>query len=397
MKLLQLALKNIAGSAFRSWVVVLCAFLVASFALGTTLIVRGAEDSLYLVTRRLGADIVVVPEGTETKIESALLMGTTTRVWMPADRLGQISAVPGVQAVSPQLYLSTLIDAACCSVSDMFMVAYDPETDFTIEPWLKDKVGEGLKLGEAVGGQYIFVPEGEQNIRLYGYFITLKANLEPTGTGLDQSMFLTFDTAHDIARISQTMAEKPLEVPEGQISAVMVRLEPGADPEGTALEIMHRVPGVTPITSPNLFRSYRQQMAGLRFGVVTTMGLTLTLSVLLIGLVFSMAANERRRELGVLRAMGATAFFVFRSVVVEAGLLALGGGLAGIALTVLVTHLFRQLIVVSLGVAFALPAPLSLAGEVAVGLVVALGTITLAALLPAWQISRQDPALAMRE
>ena len=397
MKLLQLALKNIAGSAFRSWVVALSAFLVASFALGTALIVHGAEDSLHLVTSRLGADIVVIPEGTETKIESALLMGTTTRAWMPIDRLEQVADVPGVQAVSPQLYLSTLINAACCSVSDMFMVAYDPQTDFTIEPWLKSKLGEGLKLGEAVGGQYLFVPEGEQNIRLYGYFITLKANLEPTGTGLDQSMFLTFDTARDIARISQTMAEEPLEVPEGQISAVMVRLEPGVEPEGAAVEIMHRVQGVTPITSPNLFRSYRQEMTGLRLGVVATMGLTLTLSVLLIGLVFSMAANERRRELGVLRAMGATGFFVFRSVLVEAGLLALGGGLAGIALTMLITYLFRQAIVVSLGLPFLLPSPLSLAGEVAIGLGVALGSITLAALLPAWRISRQDPAIAMRE
>ncbi len=397
MKLFQLALNNIAGSAFRSWVVALSAFLVASFALGTALIVYGAEDSLHLVTSRLGADILVIPEGTAARVESALLMGATTRTWMPIDRLEQVGAVPGVQAVSPQLYLSTLIDAACCSVSDMFMVAYDPLTDFTIEPWLKSRLGEGLKLGEAVGGQYVFVPEGEQNIRLYGYFITLKANLEPTGTGLDQSMFLTFDTARDIARISQTMAKEPLEIPEGQISAVMVRLEPGADPESTALEIMHRVPGVTPITSPNLFRSYRQQMAGLRLGVVATMGLTLTLSVLLIGLVFSMAANERRRELGVLRAMGATDFFVFRSVLVEAGLLALGGGLAGIALTMLVTYLFRQVIVASLGVPFLLPSPLSLAGEVAIGLGVALGSITLAALLPAWRISRQDPAIAMRE
>jgi putative ABC transport system permease protein len=89
----------------------------------------------------------------------------------------------------------------------MFLIAYDPQTDFTISPWLKETVGETLKLGEAVGGTYVFVPEGEQNIKLYGYFITLKANMEPTGTGLDQSMFLTFETARDIARISQTMAK----------------------------------------------------------------------------------------------------------------------------------------------------------------------------------------------
>jgi len=79
----------------------------------------------------------------------------------------------------------------------LFGVEYVPgglraETDFTITPWLEKTLGHDIGLGEAVGGTHVFVPEGEQNIRLYGYFVTLKANMEPTGTGLDQSMFLTF-------------------------------------------------------------------------------------------------------------------------------------------------------------------------------------------------------------
>jgi hypothetical protein len=76
----------------------------------------------------------------------------------------------------------------------MFMVAFDPKTDFTIEPWLKQKLGHELRLGEAVGGSYVFTPEGEENIKLFGYFLSLKGNLAPTGTGLDQTMFLTFET-----------------------------------------------------------------------------------------------------------------------------------------------------------------------------------------------------------
>jgi putative ABC transport system permease protein len=397
MNLIQLARRNIAGNAFRSWVVALCALLVASFALGTTLILRGAENSLQLAIERLGADIVVVPEGTETRVESALLMGTTTRVWMPEDTVARVAAVPGVAAVSPQVYLSTLVDAACCSVSDMFLIAYEPETDFTIQPWLIKTIGHGLSLGEVVGGTYVFVPEGEQNIQLYGYFVTLKANMEPTGTAMDQSMFLTLETARDMARISQTMAVQPLEIPEGEISSVMVRLEPGADPEETALEIMHQVPGVTPIASSNLFRAYRQQMSSLRTTVMAMMGLTLALSVAMIALVFTMAANERRRELGVLRAMGATRTFVLRSLLTEASLLALAGGLAGIGLVVLATYLFRNLIMHTLDLPILLPAPGSLLIQVAAGLALALVSITLAAMLPAYRISHMDPANAMRE
>jgi putative ABC transport system permease protein len=397
VRLLQLARRNIRGNAFRSWVVALCACLVAGLALGTALILRGAESSLRLANQRLGADIVVVPEGAVEKVEGALLMGHTTRVWMPAENLDKVAAVPGVQAASPQIYLSTLLNASCCSVPNMFLVAYDPATDFTLEPWLRDTIGQGLKLGEVVGGTYVFTPEGEQNIQIYGYFVTLKANLEPTGSGIDQAMFLTMETARDIARVSVTMAVEPLEIPRDSISAVMVRVEPGADPQAVAVEIMHRVPGVTPIASANLFQTYRHQLGALRTGIIVSLGLTMGLSTVLIGLVFSMAANERRRELGVLRAMGASRSFVFRTLLTEAGMLALAGALSGLALTVLVLYLFHTLIVVSLGLPFLLPSLPSLALQVAAGVGVALAVITLAALLPALRISHLDPSVAMRE
>ena len=397
MNLIRLARRNITGSSFRSWAVFLCALLVAGFALGTALILRGAEASLRLANRRLGADIVVVPEGAVEAVEGALLMGHTTRVWMPRDTLAQVAAVPGVARVSPQIYLSTLENASCCSVPNMFLVAYDPATDFTVEPWLQETIGAGLQLGEVVGGSFVFVPPGEQNITIYGYMVTLKANLEPTGTGLDQTMFLTMETAQDVALKSVTMAEKPLELPGDSISAVMVQAETGEDLEALAVKIMRTVPGVTPVASPDLFQAYRRQMLTLRSAVLATLGIALGLSVALLGLVFAMAANERRRELGVLRALGATRSFVFQSLLLEAGLLAVGGAATGIGLTVAVVFLFRRLLVLSLGFPFLLPALPTLLLEILAGLGVALAVITLAALLPALRISRQDPAVAMRE
>jgi putative ABC transport system permease protein len=210
-------------------------------------------------------------------------------------------------------------------------------------------------------------------------------------------MFLTKETAQDVARVSLTMAEKPLLVPENQVSAVLVRLQPGADPEAAAVEIMRSVPGVTPVVSGNLFQSQRKQLNALRGGIVATLALTLGLSIILIGLVFSMAANERRRELGVLRAMGANRLFVFRTLLAEAGLIAVVGALTGIGLTVLILYLFRTLLVVTLGLPMLLPSAPSLLLQVLAGLGVALVVITLAALLPAIRISRLDPAIAMRE
>jgi putative ABC transport system permease protein len=397
MSAFQLALKNISGNAFRNGVVSLCALLLAAFTLFTTLVMRGAETSLRLTIDRLGADIIVVPEGSEAKIESALLMGIPARFWMHEGNLNKLAAIDGVEVASPQLYLATLTGAECCSVSDMFMIAYDPGSDFTVQPWLKGELVNGLRLGEAVGGSYISATEGEQNIKLYGYLVTLKENLEPTGTGLDQTMFLTFDTAYDIASKSQTQAESVLVIPPNSISAALIKVKPGSDPHDVAIRIMQNVPNVTPIESSNLFQSYRKQMTGLLRSILVILSVTWGLSVVLIGLVFSMAANERRKELGVLRALGATRRFVFQSLLAEATILALFGGATGLAVAGLAIFLFRNLIMVSLDIPFLLPSPGSLLLQIAAGLLLALFSVNLAALFPAYKISRQDPAIAMRE
>lgn len=397
MNLFELAWKNLAGNTFRSSVVAICALLVAAFALFATLVLRGAATSLELASDRLGADIVVVPEGAEAKMEGALMMGVPAQFWMPKANVAKLATIPGVEAVSPQVYLATLTGAACCSVSDMFMIAYDPHSDFTIRPWLRQELSDGLRLGEVVGGAHISATEGKRGIRVYNYLVSLKTNIEPTGTGLDQSLFFTVDTARDIARISQTQAEKPLTLPADQVSAVLVKLKPGSDPHLTAIQILRSVPDVVPIESANLFQSSRKQLTSLLSTVVLMLGLTWVLSVAFIGLVFSMAANERRRELGVLRAIGATRWFIFESLLAEAGLLAFCGGAVGIFLAVLAVYLFRQLIMVSLGLPFLLPSPGSLALQIGVGLCLALVSVFLAALFPALKISRQDPAIAMRE
>lgn len=397
MTLLYLAFKDISRNAFRSWVIFLCALLVAGLALGTLLITRGAQDSLRLALGRLGADIIVVPEGSETEVETALLMGTPTDRWMPSDKTGEIGQVDGVARVSPQIYLASLENAACCSVNNMFMVAFDPETDFTIQPWIDENLGGILDLGEVIGGTFVFVPEGQENIILYNYVLTLRANIEPTGTNLDQSMFLTLETAKDMARMSEDRAEEPLVVPEDQVSAVLVKVEEGADPEEVAVQILRDVPGVTPVASPAMFTTFRSQMQAVLSSMVLALGLTLGLSLVLIALVFSMATHERRREIGVLRAVGATRGTVVRSLLMQAVILTAAGALVGALIAAFGIYLFHDLIMVRAGFPFLFPSPGNLLGLVGAGLALALIGVTIAVSVPAIRISFQEPAQAMRE
>lgn len=397
MSLFGLSIRSIKGNGLRSLVIFLCVLGITSFFVATTLIVRGAQNSLQQGLQRLGADILVVPEGAQEKVETALLMGKPTNVWMSTDFIQKVQNERGVASVSPQIYLQSLYGAACCSVSEMFLVVYDPATDFTITPWLERNLGRPLAKSEVIGGSYIFVPPGENDIKLYGYGLTLKGNLEPTGTGLDQTMFMTVETAQAIAVSSVTTAEQPLVIPPGKISSIMVKVSPGYDPHKVALQMLLDINGVVPIESPNLFGTFREQMLGLLWGFIALLSLAWILSVVLIGLVFSMAANERRREMAVLRALGATRFYILRVMLSESSLLAIGGGLLGIILASLGIYMFKDYIAGSLNMPFLFPSFASFMTLFLIGLVLSIATVLLAVLSPALKISRQEPAIAMRE
>jgi len=397
MNILRLALKNIADNAFRSWIVAICAALVACCVIGATLIVQGSENSLQKVFERLGADILVIPEGNQSDVEHALLMGVPVTVWMPRSVISEIAALPGVSAVSPQLFLSTMRGASCCSVSDMFMIAYDPETDFTVHPWLEQKLERELSLGEAIGGIYVTVSEGRDNILIYGYEIELVGNLEPTGSGLDQSMFFTYETALEIARLSPMQAERELVISPHSVSAALVRIEANADPLRVVLQIENAVPGVVAIENTQLFRTQRERILGLTSSATVLSIITWIMCIILIGLVTSLAITQRKREIGVLRALGASRARVLLSLLSEGMILSLLGGAAGISLTTFTIYLFRDLIIHQMDMPFLFPTPLALF-LLSIGILAfTLISIILATLFPILHISHLEPGTTIKE
>ncbi|MBI2847972.1 MAG: FtsX-like permease family protein, partial [Chloroflexi bacterium] len=381
MNTIILALRNIRGNNFRSIVIFSCVAAVTLFSLSTTFIIRGAQGSLNAGIERLGADIIVAPAGSEQKVESVLLMSKPSKIWMPGDIVDQLADVRGVAAVSPQIFLSSLYDASCCEVSELFLVVFDPETDFTVTPWLQKKLGRDLVLGEVIGGSYVFTPPGDNYITLYGYDLMLAGNLAATGTGLDQTVFVPLETAQAMAAASATQAVTPLEIPPDSISAALVKVPPGVDRHLVAQRISTEVPGVVAIESPQLFGTFRQQMTGLLWGFLVVMAIIWVLSAVLLGLVFSMAANERRREVAVLRALGATRKFIFQSSLAEAVLLAFVAAVVGILLAAFLVFLFQRLISASIGMPFLFPSFVSLLILVVVGTAIAIAIVSLAGLV----------------
>ena len=397
MGLIGLALKNIRGNIFRSTAIFSAVLAISGLLLVVTLIIAGAQNSLNSGLQRLGADIIVVPAGTESQVENALLMGKPTNVWMPSTNLQAVANIPGVQSVSPQQYLGSLYGASCCSASEMFIVVFDPKTDLTISPWLEKNLGRPLEKREVIGGTFVFVTPGENFIKLYGYDLTLKGNLSPTGTGIDQTLFMTTDTARAVAQSSLTTAVQPLAFDPNQISTIMVKVSPNSDAHAVALQIMLNTKGMVAIESPNLFGAFRNQMNGLLWGFFAITIIVWAVAMVLIGILFSMAANERRRDMAVLRAVGATRSFILRSVLSEAIILALAGAVSGIVLATSGLYVLRNFIAGSMKLPFLFPSLSAFIGFFIAGVALAIATVMLAALMPAVRLSRQELAIAMRD
>ena len=398
MNLGRLVLRNILGSLYRSIAILVCAILVAGLSLSATLVVQGAQAGLKRNLSRMGADIIVIPWGTMSQdFDGAHLAGMMTERWMPRAYMERIMAVQGVEVVSPQLYLSTITDSPLSSLPEMYLIAYDPVTDFVLEPWLEhDPIG-ALRLGEAVGGVAVSDPDGDQKIQIYGYPIRLIRTLEETGGDADQSLFVSFDTAQAIMEEVQRQPKPAFEIAPESISSAMVKVRMGNNAHEVAVRMLEQVPGVVPIESTGFFQAQRAQVVGLLRTVLALAALTWFLATLFMGMVFSLAANERRREIGMLRALGATKTLVLRSLLLEGVTLAVTGGAAGIALIILLAGLFGEQIAHATSIQISLPAPLVLAGLAAAGLLLTVASVVLAAWLPASKLSKEEPALAMRE
>lgn len=118
---------------------------------------------------------------------------------------------------------------------------------------------------------------------------------------------------------------------------------------------------------------------------------------LLMGLVFFMMVNERRREIGTLRALGASSRFIFRLFLAESAILALGGGIVGVIVATMFVRFFGQFLTLTTEAPLLVPPLASLMGFVMACLGLALVVALPALVYPAIRASRIDPAEAMRE
>ena len=368
------------------------AFIAASLFSGHYLL-AGASDSVKSEIAKLGADLIVVPANYTADSEAVLLRGEPSTFFFDDSVVPRIRNVSGVGQVEPQIFIASLT-ASCCSLP-VQLIAIDPTQDFTIAPWLEQKREKPLGPDEIIVGSKI-VAGGGTNLVFFGHSFIVAGKLDPTGTGLDTSIFLRTDDAYKMANDSQLTSVRPLVLPQGVASAVLVRVNDAAEATNVSYRIVDQVPGTRVLTSSALVTTVSDQLAGIT-RILDLSALVATLvSLPLIALISLMVANERRREIGVLRALGATRSMIFRLILGESVIIAAIGGIIGIGASWIVLVMFQSYISVMTRIPLSIPAVSSLVSISVLTFIITVAVGGLAALYPAVRSALMEPYEAIR-
>ena len=391
----RLVARNLRNHPYRNVAMVLSFGIIAGTLFSALYLMDGSRQSLDNGLNRMGADIMVVPEKYAAASTSVILTGEPTTFFFNDTGFEKISHLQGVAKASPQIYVATLFGQACCS-GPVQIIAIDPERDFTIMSWLKENPGVTLGKDEIIVGSSISGEIGS-DLLFYGHTYHVVGRLARTGMGLDMAVFTRIEDAYTMADESGVKAVRKLTIPTGMFSVVLVKVNPGTSPAEVADEIRQQVPGTKTLTPNGLLNTISGQL-----GTITSLlygsAITVTIvSVPLMGCISAMVAHERRKEIAILRALGATKSFVIRMILAESFSLAIIGVFAGIGAAIVILIGFQDFIGFALKIPFFVPSFSAIVEDGGIALILSIVIGGISALYPAYLISHSEAYESIRK
>ncbi|HYJ43148.1 MAG TPA: ABC transporter permease [Xanthobacteraceae bacterium] len=410
--LIRLAAQNVGRRRLRAVFLSAAVMLGVGIAFASFVAGWALRDGMATSFSRMGADLVVVPRATLVNITSSLLTVQPTDETLPADLAQRIAAIHGVGQVAPQRIVPALVQGNAAN-----LIAFDPARDLSVLTWLVERQPgpvEGLIAGGGLAARL-----GE-SVSVCGMPMRIYGRLGKTGIGpFDDSYFLSFGALADMVSFCRTAGAprptaKPQDKPQDEppvpgmshagdvcspdlaldrVSAFLLQLSPGARVDEVKFALA-RLPDVKIVEGNTVITSSRQALSTLLIGIAAFTAFQLIALLILVSLLFSAIVQERYREVGLLRAMGAKPNQVMTIILTEAAIITGLGGIAGLGFGAAMLLLFARSLGFYfglLGVPFSWPplAVLQISAILAISFSAILGLV--GAFLPAWRARRMAP------
>ena len=351
-------IRNIRKRPYRSFCLMLAA-VIGSYALFVGLALKASlNNGIGRMQERMGADLMIVPESSEIKARNILLTGEPEFFYMDVSVAKAVADIEGVECATSQFYFTSL-SSDCCSTR-VQLIAFDPDTDFVINPWIDERVTSDVAGGSVIIGSEV-TPLSNGKVKFYGSEYTVAGKLGETATGLDHSVFMTRDTMHEILNDARDKGYQFLnpEDDSSWVSTVLIRVNGDADITEVEKEIYKNAEGIKFIETDKLISDVTVKLGSVENIINVTLTVLLVFSFLTMILFFSVIFHERKKEFAVLRILGTSSRRICLFSLTEGITIGAAGGIAGLILGILTVFPFNHYIENSLDVPYLMPSVLA--------------------------------------
>ncbi len=273
---------------------------------------------------------------------------------MDKSYIDQINDIDGIENISSQLYL-TSANASCCSVS-LQIIGFDPDSDFTVTPWIKKSTTKELKHLDVIVGSDLDIFVGE-TIKFFNIDCNVISKLDKTGTNLDTSVYTNNETIKTLIQssIDSGMNEFSDIDPEQIISCILIKTKTNSDNMSIANIIKNRLPDTKAYITKDMISDIAKNLSG-----TTNIISFLIIAIWLLGFIilfitFSINISERKKEFAIIQMAGASKIKMTKLIIIESLLLTISGSLLGLGIGLTCIIPFDQLIQTNIDIPFLLP------------------------------------------
>lgn len=400
MSFWRLAWRNLTQRKVRTGLTIL-SIAVAVAVLYTLLSFnKGYSASLKQQLQQMGVHVLVVPPGCPFEAASLLLKGGKPPAYLKESVVKEIAALPGVQIAAPGFMSAIMHDDRTDIYYGMDQRSIALKHWWKLKPggaWFTDDQTDGVVLGSDAAvtelvinqqtdpfapGEELWVPELNRPLKILGI-------LEPTGTQDDGFFYVPM-------KLAQQIFKQP-----GKVTTVALRLEDPAQ-AGAISQKLQGMEGVEVITMTELLGTQQRLMDSAKMLVMAIVFIAIAISAVGVLNTVLMSVFERTREIGVMRATGASKLHIFSLVWLETLLMTAVGGVVGLLAAIGGAGLMERLVVAALSTVkfMTVNTHSQLASFdpriVVMTLLFVLGIGLLAGVYPAIRASRQEPIDALR-
>jgi putative ABC transport system permease protein len=392
VRLHSIVLKDIFRRRTKLLVGVLGVVIAASAIVAVITTFTAATDSLYDESSKFGANIIIRPQTNSIPlIEGSTTVGSisTGENYIDESKLPNIYTIKNsanLAVVSPRLY--GIANIGISSSSPVILMGVDPKEEPKIKAWWK------------LDGRWISAEDGERTEVMLGSDIA-----KPLGLVIGSTITLTNGNNSvngDVVAVIETTGGSEdgyiitslktaqyLFDNEGKISSIEVRALCNDCPvEEMSRQIETALPNVEARAMSQIVLSEMALIKRTQSSAMAVSIITLLVSALTVASTMLASVNEKLKEIGIMRAVGASDIQIVSMLLFEGAIIGAIGGSVGFVLGTLVSFVAAPLLL------SVTPSPIWILLPAAAGVSITVGMV--ASVIPAKRAVSIDPAEVLR-